>query len=104
MVRRQSGSAGVRAAMLTAIAVACVFAATHFADLGAAIVRAVGSAPVPSGHPTPMPAIVAPAPHATKPATGAARGPQSAGGACVTFPATSNPSGRTVFVDAGHGG
>jgi N-acetylmuramoyl-L-alanine amidase len=85
------------------IAVASVFVATHITDLGAAIVRAVGTAPVASPNAA-VPAIATPAPATSHSAAAAAQPAAPAGGTCIGFPAGGSPSGRTVFVDAGHGG
>ena len=90
--------------MLTVVTIAIVLTATHVADLGAAVVRAIGTAPVPSSPATAMPAVAKPTPKASQGATHAAPVLAPTAGTCTSLPATGNPSGRSVFVDAGHGG
>ena len=92
---QEVGNAGVRGVLLVAVAAACVVAVTQLPDLEAAILRAIPKAPA-SGVATPL---TPPAP-----GFGAANGIATASGACVTYPALGVSSGKSVFVDAGHGG
>lgn len=94
----QCGNAGVRGVVLVAVAVACVVAMTHLPDLEAAIIRAIPAAPA-SGAATPS------SPPGTSPAAfGASSSVATASGTCVSYPALGATSGKSVFIDAGHGG
>lgn len=101
----ESGSAGVRGVLLIVVALLSILAVTHITDLGGAIVRAVGNAPVLPSPTTGGAAKLSPAPVASPGAAGpAAQLPAPAAGTCVHFPASGSPAGESVFVDAGHGG
>jgi len=98
----QRSSAGVRAALVVAVSIACLFGFLHLNDLAAAMMQVAGmAAPIasPSNEVT-----ATPLPASQSQATPAA-GPATATGRCVSLPALgAHQLSQTVFVDAGHGG
>jgi len=94
----ESGNAGVRGALLVVVAVGCIFAVTHLTDVGAAIVRAIGDETAQGNLSVSGVATPSPAPSA------AVNNAAPVAGRCVTYPATGSPTGRSVFIDPGHGG
>lgn len=100
----QSAKAGVRGALLVVVAAGSVLAATHLPDLGAAITRAIGDGIAQWNQSVDGTATASPAAGGAAPATAGVDAPAAAQGRCVTFPAAGAPSGRSVFIDPGHGG
>ena len=98
----QRSSAGVRGAMLVAVALACLFGVLHLNDLAAAMMQVAGmAAPIASPSSKVTPAQVG---ASQKPANVAA-GPATTQGTCVSLPSGgAHQSSQTIFIDAGHGG
>jgi N-acetylmuramoyl-L-alanine amidase len=101
----------VRASLLVAVAVICLFAVLHFNDLTAAVMGVAGMGD-PLASPTSRPLTTPKSPASPSPVQ--ADVPQgqpfrvpvagTAAGTCISYPSTNGPATQTVFVDAGHGG